>query len=327
MKRVTAAVLNYNGRDLLGVILPSLERQTYRDFEVMVVDNGSSDNSVRYLRAHWPQIRVVSLGAENIGVAAALNVAVRKAKGELIALLNNDIELEPGWLAELVTAVDRHPDAATVAGKLLNFYRREVIDAAGDIFTHSATAFGRGGGERDVGQYGREEEVFAPTAGAALYRASALADVGSFDESFFAYFEDVDWGLRAQLLGHRSWYVPSAVGYHMGSETTRPTVNTRYYELQHRNTLALLVKDVPLPFMLRNAHHIVAHHVLALAYSARAGLLAPHLRGFACALRASPGWLRERRRIQRTRRVGPTEFDRFVTSRRRAGGARGVGDG
>ncbi len=318
MARVTAAVLNYDGRELLEVILPSLERQTYRDFEVVVVDNGSTDDSVEYLRRHWPAVRVVSAGTENIGVSAALNLAVATANGEFVALLNNDIELDPHWLGELVGALDRHPEAATVAGKLLNYFRREEIDAAGDIFTRSATAFGRGSGERDVGQYALEEEVFAPTAGAALYRREAFADVGAFDESFFAYFEDVDWGLRAQLAGYRSWYVPGAVGYHMGSRTTRPTINIRYYELQHRNTLALLVKDVPLGFAVRNAHHVLAHHVLGLIYSARAGLLKPHLSAIAGALRATPGWLKQRRSILGARRIPLAEFDRFVSARRRS---------
>lgn len=313
MPRVSAAVLNYDGRELLEVILPTLARQTYRDFEIVVVDNGSSDDSLDYLAREWPQVRAVSVGPKNIGVAAALNVAVAAAGGEYVALLNNDIELEPDWLEELVSALDRHPDAATVAGKLLNFHRRQEIDAAGDVFTRSATAFGRGSGEPDRGQYAAEEEVFAPTAGAALYRASALAEVGPFDESFFAYFEDVDWGLRAQHAGYRSWYVPSAVGYHMGSKTTRPTVNTAYYELQHRNTLALLVKDVPLGFVLRNAHHIVAHHLMALAYSARAGLLGAHLRGIARAAYASSAWLRARGAILGGSRISGRDFDRIVS--------------
>lgn len=316
MPRVSAAVLNYDGRDLLEVILPSLFAQEYRDFEVIVVDNASTDDSVSYVREHWPQARVVSTGAVNIGVAAALNVAVKAATGELVALLNNDIELEPRWLGELVAALDRHADAATVAGKLLNFYRRDELDAAGDIFTRAATAFGRGKGERDQGQYEQEDEVFAPTAGAALYRASAFAQVGAFDESFFAYFEDVDWSLRAQIMGYRSWYVPSAVGYHMGSKTTRPAVNPRYFELQRRNTLALLVKDVPLTFILRNLHLILAHQALGLAYSANAGMLRPHLRALVAAARATPQWLRARKAILGARRVPLSEFNRFVSARR-----------
>jgi GT2 family glycosyltransferase len=316
MPRVSAAVLNYDGRDLLEVILPSLAAQEYRDFETIVVDNGSTDDSVSYMRETWPQVRVVSVGATNVGVAAALNIAVGAATGEFVALLNNDIELDPRWLGELVAALDRHPEAGTVAGKLLNFHRREEIDAAGDIFTRSATAFGRGSGELDAGQYDLEEEVFAPTAGAALYRAKVLAEVGAFDESFFAYFEDVDWGLRAQLAGHRSWYVPSAIGFHMGRRTTRPDVNPRYYMLQRRNTVALLVKDVPLAFVLRNAHLILAHHVLGLAYSARAGMLRVHLRAFVEAVRATPGWLKARRAILSARQVSLGEFNRFVSERR-----------
>ena len=316
MPRVSAAVLNYDGRDLLEVILPSLAAQEYRDFETIVVDNGSTDDSVSYMRETWPRVRVVSTGVANVGVAAALNIAVGTATGEFVALLNNDIELDPRWLGELVAALDRHPEAGTVAGKLLNFYRRDEIDAAGDIFTRSATAFGRGSGERDRGLYDLEEEVFAPTAGAALYRARVLAEVGSFDESFFAYFEDVDWGLRAQLAGHRSWYVPSAIGFHMGRKTTRPDVNPRYYMLQRRNTLALLVKDVPLAFILRNVHLILAHHALGLIYSTRAGMLRAHVRALAGAVRATPGWLKARRTILGGRRISLREFNRFVSERR-----------
>jgi len=315
--RVTAVVLNYNGRELLEVVLPSLAAQTYEDFEIVVVDDASSDDSLAYLREQWPDVAVVSTGPANVGVSAALNVAVRAARGEFVALLNNDLELEPGWLAELVSALDRHPEAATAAGKLLRYSQRDVIDSAGDILTPAAAAFGRGAGERDTGQYDLDEEVFAPTAGAALYRTAVLAEVGPFDESFGAYFEDVDWGLRAVLLGHRSRYVPRARGFHMGSRTTRPTVNRRFYELQHRNTVALLLKDVPLPFILRHAPRILGHHLLALAYSTRAGLLGSHLRGLAQAVAAAPGWLRARRRIQRARRISAAEFERRVAAGRR----------
>jgi GT2 family glycosyltransferase len=316
MPRVSVAVLNFNGRRLLEVILPSLMAQVYEDFETIVVDDCSSDDSLEYLRREWPHVRVVRTGETNVGVAAALNVAVRAAGGEFVALLNNDIELDRLWLGELVAALERHPEAASAAGKLLNYRNRELIDGAGDVFTRAASAWGRGGGEVDRGQYERAEEVFAPTAGAALYRRTALADVGPFDESFHAYFEDVDWGLRAQLAGYRSRYVPRAVGYHMGSETTRGDRNPLYYELQRRNILAVLIKDVPLRFLLWNLPWIVGQQLLGLAYSARAGMLGVHLRALARAARDSPPWLRERRRILRARRIELAEFDRFVSRRR-----------
>lgn len=316
MPRVSAAVLNYNGRSLLEIILPSLLRQEYRDFEAILVDDCSTDDSVDFVRERFPEVRVVSTGPANVGVSAAFNVAVRAAQGELVALLNSDLELDPGWLGELVAGLDRHPDAGAVAGKLLNYWRRTEIDGAGDIFTRSATAYPRGHGEIDQGQYDREEEVFAPTAGAALYRASALADVGPFDESFFAYFEDVDWGLRAQLAGLRSWYVPRAVAYHMGGQTTKGDANPLYYKLQRRNTLALLIKDVPTRFILRNAPRIVSQQLLGLVYSARAGMLKVHLQAFAEVARDAPRWRRDRRRILGSSRIPPREFDRFVVTRR-----------
>src|SRR5258708_5503723 len=141
MPRVSLAVLNYDGRELLEVVLPSLAAQEFTDFETIVIDNASHDDSLAYLQEHWPDVRVVSVGRENVGVSAALNVAVRSARGELVALLNNDIELEPSWLGELVAALDRHPDAVSVAGKLLSFSARDRIYSAGDIFTTAPTPF------------------------------------------------------------------------------------------------------------------------------------------------------------------------------------------
>lgn len=321
--RVSAIVLNYNGRALLEIVMPSLARQTYTDVELVVVDDCSSDGSVEYLAAHWPAVAVVSTGERNVGVAAAFNVAVAAARGELVALLNNDLELEADWLERLVAGIDRHPDAGSVAGKTLNYWRREELDGAGDVFTLSATAHRRGVGVRDAGQYEREEEVFAPSAGAALYRAAALTDVGPFDESFTAYLEDVDWGLRAQLAGYRAWYVPSAVAYHMGSRTTGGDASALYYGLLRRNTIAVLVKDVPLAFALRNIHHIAWHHAFGLVQSARRRRLRVHLRAFADAARHLPGWLAARRRILGSARIELRDFGRLASGRERAGA--GVG--
>jgi GT2 family glycosyltransferase len=308
---VTAVVLNYNGRPLLEVILPSLASQSYRRFEVLVVDNGSRDDSMSYLSEHWPDVEVVTI-PDNIGVAAALNRGVAGARREFVALLNNDLELEPDWLEAMRAGLDRHPEAAAVACKLRSYQDRERLDGAGDVLTRSLTAYRRGHGELDHGQYDSEQEVFAATAGGGLYRAAVLAQVGPFDESFFAYYEDVDWGLRAQLAGLRSWYIPTAVAYHMGSHTTGGDSNPYYYEIHRRNTLAVLIKDVPARVLLRNAHSILHHHALGLVYSARAGMLRVHLRAIFRALRAAPGWLRARRRILGSRAIDARDFDRFL---------------
>lgn len=297
------------------MMLPSLVAQEYRDFEVLVVDDCSSDDSLDYLRREWPAVRVVA-NPRNRGITASLNVAVAASRGELVALLNNDIELDGNWLGALVAALDRHPEAASAAGKLLSYRRRDRFDGAGDVFTHAAMAWGRGAGQRDRGQYDREEEIFAPTGGAGLYRAAALADVGPFDESFWAYLEDVDWGLRAQLAGYRCRYVPGAVGYHMGGATTNGQRDPRFYVAQHRNALAIIVKDLPAPFVVRHLHVIVWHKLLGLLYGARAGMLRAHLRALAQAARACPHWLHQRREIMARRRIAAGDFDRFVSAGR-----------
>jgi GT2 family glycosyltransferase len=310
--RVTVAVLNYNGRALLEIVLPSLAMQEYHDFQAVVVDNCSTDDSLSYLQERWPDVRVVRTGTENIGVAAALNVALRSADTELVALLNNDIELDPRWLAEMVGALDRHPDASTISCKLRNYWRRQELDGAGDIFQRDGTATRRGHGQLDEGQYDEEGFVFAPSAGAALYRASAIADVGGFDESFWAYYEDVDWGLRAQLRAQHCRYVPSAVAYHMGSATTGGDRNEFYLLLHRRNLLGVLVKDLPLVFLVLNAPWIGNTHLQLLRASARDGLLRVHARAMLAVLRQAPGWLRTRRQIQRNRRIGGAELTRLV---------------
>ncbi len=310
--RVTVAVLNYNGRTLLEIVLPSLAAQDYRDFQTVVIDNCSTDDSLVYLQEHWPDVRVVHTGIENIGVAAALNVALRSADTELVALLNNDIELDRRWLAEMVGGLDRDPNASTISGKLRNYWRRQELDGAGDIFQRDGTATRRGHGQLDERQYDEEAYVFAPTAGAALYRASAIADVGGFDESFWAYYEDVDWGLRAQLRGHRCRYVPSAVGYHMGSATTGGDRSEFYFLLHRRNLFGVIVKDLPLGFLVLNAPWIANTHLQLLRASARDGLLRVHTRAVLGVRRKAPGWLRARRRIQRNRRIGGAELTRLV---------------
>jgi len=311
MPRLTAVVLNYNGRQLLDVILPSLAAQRFPDFKTVVVDDASNDDSCAYLAERWPEVEVVA-NPENVGVAAALNRGVRAAQGEFVALLNNDLELEPDWLGEMVAGLTRHPEAGSVACKLRNYSDRERLDGTGDILTRRLVAFPRGRGEPDRGQYDREEEIFSATAGAALYRASALAQVGPFDESFWAYLEDVDWGLRAQLAGLRSWYVPSAVAYHMGGATTGGTGNPRYLMLHHRNRIGLMVKDLPSSVLFRNAPAILREEAGTFVHEVKQRRLQVYLRAWLGAIWRLPVWLRARRRIQSARRVPASRIQELL---------------
>jgi GT2 family glycosyltransferase len=296
---VTAIVLNYNGAELLDVVIPSLERQTYPNLSVLLVDNGSADGSVDKARAHWPQVRIVEI-AQNVGVAKALNRGVLESDTELVALLNNDIELEPDWLERLVAGLLQHPEAASASGKLLRFDERGVIDAAGDAMRWSSAVANRGAGERDTGQYDRAEHVFSACAGAALYRRAEFDEIGPFDEDFFAYLEDIDWSLRAQLRRRGSWYEPAAVAYHKRGATTGGSAD-RYRPLQRRNQIWLVLKDYPGALLVRHLPGIVLLNLGLALQDLRQGAFRSTLAGWWNALRGLPGVLRKRRAIQRSR--------------------------
>ena len=308
---VSVVVLSYNGEELLPLVLSSLRRQTFPDFSVTIVDNGSEDESVALLRRDWPEVEIVRL-ERNVGVAGALNRGIEATSGELVALLNNDVELDPGWMTELVDAMVGHPEVASASGKMLRFAERDVIDAAGDTMRWSGAFVNRGTGERDRGQYDRAEPIFSACAGAAMYRRSALGDIGLFDEDFVAYMEDADWGFRAQLRGQGSWYSPHAIAFHMRGATTGRRKGT-YMSLQRRNQLWLIAKNFPAAALIRHLPQIVTVNLALLVQDARAGLLGSTLRGWWAALVGMPRVMRKRRDIQARRTVGVAALDALVT--------------
>jgi GT2 family glycosyltransferase len=312
---LTVAVLSYDGRHLLEGILPSLAAQEFRDFRVVVVDNGSSDGTAAWLAEHWPQVTVVAL-PENVGVTPALNVCVRAADTEFVGLFNNDLELDPAALGALVGALRDHPNAASAGGKLVDFHDRTVLDGAGDTFAWAGTGHRRGHGERDRGQYDEPGEFFGACGGAAVYRRAAFDVVGPFDEQFFAFFEDVDWAFRAQLAGFGCRYVPGAVVYHMGSATLGKGMSdfTQYH--LWRNAVWLVAKDYPPAALLRHFPRIVYVQAAQLAgalHERRLGLWARAMRD---ALVGLPRALRRRRAVQRTRRRSVRELEAIVAAAR-----------
>jgi GT2 family glycosyltransferase len=308
--RAFAVVLNYDGKELLETFLPSVIAQDHDDFEVVVVDNGSSDGSVELLRERWPEVRLIAL-PQNVGVTAALNEMVWAGSGEFVALLNNDVELEPSWLRILVDTMDRHPEAASAAGKLLQHRDRTAVDRVGDEVRWSSACFGRGSGERDVGQYESAEEVFTVGGAAAVYRRSALRAVGPFDDDFFAYVEDVDWGFRARLAGFTARYEPRAVGYHLGGGTLGDINTFSLYHLR-RNQLWLVLKNYPAASLRRHAPAVVLFNVVAVGLAIRRGQVKLVLKAYRDALAALRPTLRKRRAIQRQRVIGARELNRLI---------------
>lgn len=311
MSRVTIAIPTYDGRALLERYLPSVAAQ---GADVVVIDDGSRDGTPEWLASAYPSVRVVVQA--NAGVTAAMNRCLEEARdAEFVLLLNNDVELTPGFVDTLVAALDAHPEAGSACGKMLDAADRSVLDGAGDVVRWSGACWRRGHGERDAGQYDAPEAVISPCGGAALYRRAALDDVGAFDADFVAYLEDVDWGLRAQLRGWSCRYEPRAVCYHEGSATTeREGVSERHALLLRRNGVLLPVKDFPAGAWLRHWPRFLVHHLGWLRGSMREGLGRVHLRAWAQALGMLPRFLAKRREIQRARRIGVAELDRVITT-------------
>ena len=310
MPEIAVVVVNWNGAHLLRTCLGSLRAQTYADFETILVDNGSTDDSLDLVAGEFPEVRVLALDA-NLGLAGGTNAGIGITDAPIIATLNNDTEADSSWLAELHAALVAHPEAGSAASKLLLFDRRDVIHSAGDFYRLDGIPGNRGVWQRDDGIYGHAELVFGACAGAAAYRRTMLDDVGLFEDSFFMYCEDVDLAFRCQLLGYRCIFVPTAVVYHMLSATGGGPLATYYCG---RNFLRVIARDMPGP-LLRRVWPRVALAQLRIAAESVWHLREPaaraRLRGQLDGLRELPRLLGERRAIQQRRRV-PIRYLRSI---------------
>lgn len=292
---------NYNGAALLPTCLDALRAQTRHDFCITLVDDGSSDDSLALLAAHYPEVAVLAR-PHNRGLAAAINAALRVTNGEVVVLLNNDTEAHPHWLENLVGMLERYPAYAFAASKLLLFDRRDHLHSAGDFYQVNGVPGNRGVWQRDRGQYDAVMEVFGPCAGAAAYRRDALAALAVsgqvFDEDLVMYCEDVDLNLRARRQGMRTIFVPTAVVYHRLSATGGGALASYYCG---RNFPLVWVKNMPAPLAQRYWPHLLASQLnfaLHALWHVREPAARARLRGQFAALRAVPAFLGKRQRAE-----------------------------
>lgn len=268
---VSIVIANWNGRSWLAQCLPTLQRQTFTDFEIIIVDNGSTDGSVAWLTDNWPDVRVIPLKM-NLGFAAANNVGMRAARGRFIVTLNNDTLAEPDWLAAMVTAVAA-PDVGMVAAKILVWNNPDVLDSTGIEVDVTGTAWNRGDGLPADTLF--SAEVFGPSGAAALYRREMLAQIGLFDEDFFAYYEDVDLAWRARRAGWRCVYAAEAQINHWHSATGGQNLPLKAFFLG-RNRVWCLLKNYAWPTLLWTAPLLLFYDTLAgVAQSLRLRDIAP----------------------------------------------------
>lgn len=304
--KVAVVIPNWNGEKWLPGCLSALAAQGFEDFETVLVDNGSTDGSVLYVKQHDPRVRIIELGS-NRGFAAAVNAGIGATQSDYVALLNTDTQPRPGWLAALVAAMDRSDSrVGALASRMLSLDAPGIIDDAGDVLSWHGAAAKRGHG-RPAAEYEAETEVFSPCAGAALYRRSLLEELGGFDEAFFAYLEDLDLGLRGRLLGYRYLYVPGAEVLHKGHGAG--LARGAYVRLMTCNRLLLLAKNIPLALWLRHIGQIAYGQLYFLAAYRRP---LHSLAGYVSFLRLLPHVARQRRGMGQRRRALNQEIEELL---------------
>jgi GT2 family glycosyltransferase len=313
MPEVTVLIINYNHGKRLAQCLDGVGAQLFRDFELVVFDNDSTDGSLALALDHPSQPRVIR-SPRNVGFARAVNLGIRSSEAPFMLLLNPDALLTPPYLGRLVAAARSDPAVGSLTGKLLRWEGNapsNVVDSTGHILLRNRWALDRGEAEVDQGQYDAPGEVFGVCGAAALYRRAMLEDirVGDeyFSETFFAYLDDVDVGWRARLRGWTAQYVPDAVAYHERGHRGRPWMRNAFI-LRHslKNRYLMMLRNDRLADVARDFPAIAGMEVLRfvdyLLTQPRA------LGGYVDVVRLLPRVLRERREIQRRRTVPPSDI-------------------
>ncbi|MEM2971945.1 MAG: glycosyltransferase family 2 protein [Candidatus Bathyarchaeia archaeon] len=248
--KVAVLVINYNGKHYLRECFESLKNQTYSDYDVYVIDNGSVDGSVEYVKMHFPWVKIIAF-RENLGFAKAYNEAIKVVDADFVALLNNDTRVDKKWLQELVSAILSDNLITAVGSKILLYDNPQLLNHAGAKITPAGGGFDIGLYQRNHEKYDKKREVGAVCGAAMLVRKNLFMKIGGFDENFFAYFEDVDFCWRALLYGFKILYVPTSIVYHkLGGSWGRSLSPERVF-LGERNRLLSVIKNFGLVNLIK----------------------------------------------------------------------------
>ncbi|MDY4693979.1 MAG: glycosyltransferase family 2 protein [Blautia sp.] len=277
MQEVSVIIPNFNGKSYLEGVLTSLEHQSVNNFEVILVDNGSSDGSCEYVSRVFPWVRLIRL-SENFGFCRAVNEGIKTSDSPYVLLLNNDIEADGNFIEEMTAAIKRHKKAFACGAKMIRFYDRDRIDDAGNYYCALGWAFARGKG-KDIHTCEKEQKIFSACAGAAIYRREVFNRIGYFDEEHFAYLEDTDIGYRARIFGYENWYAPRAVVYHIGSGTSGSRYNQFKIRYSSRNNIYMLYKNMPFLQLVLNLPLLIAGFGIKTIFFASKGFGREYLAG------------------------------------------------
>ncbi len=305
--QVDVVIVNWNGKHFLSDCLDSVYGQSHRDKRIVLVDNGSDDGSVEYVSSRYGDTEIIPL-KENRGFTGANNIGIRSGAGDFVALLNNDAVAHEDWLKESLECLKLYPDAGFCASKIVNFYRRDAIDTAGDLYTRGGVNAKRGLGQR-IDSYNDFEYVFGACAAAVVYRREMLQEIGLFDEDFFIMCEDVDLSFRAQLAGYKCIYCPKAIAYHKTSGTIKD-INRVFSYYGQRNLEYVFFKNMPLSLLVSHLPMHVIYNISAFLYFTMQGELISFFSAKFSFIIRFIGTVKKRRVIQEKRKV----TNRYVRS-------------
>lgn len=267
---VSVVIPNFNGIAFLDSVLASLEGQTLSNFEVILVDNGSTDGSCSFVTANYPWVHLIEL-SENFGFCGAVNAGIRAAKAPYVLLLNNDTEVKEDFVEEMLAAIRRHKNAFSCGARMVQYHDRDRLDDVGNYYCALGWSFARGRG-KDIHAYETEDKIFSACAGAAIYRKKIIEKIGYLDEEHFAYLEDTDIGYRARIYGYENWYAPKAIVYHVGSGTSGSRYNQFKTRYSSRNNIYLIYKNMPLLQIILNLPFLAAGFLIKFLFFAIKGM-------------------------------------------------------
>lgn len=277
MKQVTVVIPNYNGKKYLSRCLDALFANTDLEIDTIVVDNHSTDGSIKEAKKNYPDLIYILLD-KNYGFSKAVNEGIKAARTPYVLLLNNDTKIEKGFVSALLRAVERSERIFSVEAKMIQYDKPDCIDSAGTYYNALGWAFARGK-DHPASKYETRCKTFAACGGAALYRKNIFEDIGYFDEDYFAYLEDIDIGYRAKIFGYQNVYEPEAKVFHIGSASSGSRYNEFKVRFSARNNLYLIYKNMPWVQIILNLPFFFIGFGIKLLFFAKKGLLKVYVQG------------------------------------------------
>ncbi|MCH6269417.1 glycosyltransferase family 2 protein [Neobacillus citreus] len=309
MPMISVIIINWNGINHLEKCLSSVEAQTYKNYEIIFVDNNSKDNSIQYVKDNYPNIKIIKLD-DNYGFCKANNIGIKSSNGQFIALLNNDTEVDKDWLLELVKPIKREKNIKFVASRMMLFKDRGKIDNIGVDYTISGSVIERGRFQKLSNEHIVEKETLIACAGAALYNKDFFDEIGWFDEDFFYSYEDIDLSLRAYLYGGKGAYAPRSIVYHKLSATRKNSPLNTYYSQRNNEFVWLL--NTPTSLLLLLSPFRLIYFIGSMLYFTRQGEVKAFLKAKIDVLRNLNRIVIKRKKVQSNKVLSAREYLRLM---------------